>query len=476
MSYTRDDFLNALTAEVSNYPEAAQFYQAGDPRLLAQLGAMATMLAMLSQQIDVESMEPFIKSRDTTVLADASMKGILPFARPSRVSLTVQNTYTSDLVINVGRRFLDQSGHVYVAEQGVTIAQAQSGTVPVKQLTTRTYSHTVSGSTPFYPVQIPVSSDPDLIISGVLVSVAGTSYPYTPEFSNLAANAPGFTLETDEYRRLYAKFGWANTFGIQPANGTVIDFTIEETAGLLTLSAGAPFTFETSTGTADDLAKITLASVTFPGANPVDIQTLREWSNYPSTYDSNAVYLGNFDFLIRQNLSSLRFLSVWNEQLEEKVRGANLQNINRLFVSALMDGTDTTWLQSQITNIVAGADNSYYLKFLTPVETPLSVTIAAQVSVVHDLATVQNQIKQAVLALYGRDSAASKKGMLTLNYRLIYDTLKANVPALQDSSSDFQITLPAPPALLPEQYRYVSDTSLTVNVTQATYNDGLWSH
>jgi hypothetical protein len=29
---------------------------------------------------------------------------------------------------------------------------------------------------------------------------------------------------------------------------------------------------------------------------------------------------------------------------------------------------------------------------------------------------------------------------------------------------------------LPEQYRYVSADSLVVNVTQATYNDGMWSH
>uniref|UniRef100_UPI00215860CB hypothetical protein n=1 Tax=Klebsiella pneumoniae TaxID=573 RepID=UPI00215860CB len=87
--------------------------------------------------------------------------------------------------------------------------------------------------------------------SGLSVSIGGTIYPYTPEFANLGPNEPGFALETDEYRRLYAKFGWENTFGVQPPNGAVITLTIEETYGENVLSAGAVFTFESITTQAD---------------------------------------------------------------------------------------------------------------------------------------------------------------------------------------------------------------------------------
>jgi hypothetical protein len=476
MALTRDDLLAALTAEITDRPTAALFFQAGDPRLLSQMGALATMLAGVSEQIDLAQTEPFQKTRDTTVLADATMKGILPFGRPPRMTLTVANPGTSAVPIVTGRTLFDQYGRSYTTEVGATIAAGGTGTITVKQMTTRKFSLGVANSTPFYAIQIPQNADTDLCISGVYVSIAGVSYPFTTEFANLAANEPGFTLETDEQRRLFVKFGWANTFGVQPASGTVVDFIVEETYGATDLAVNAAFTFESAPTSADRLLTFKLASVIFPGADPVDIDTLRQWAQYPSGYDASAVYLGNFDFLVRRNLFPLRFLSVWNEQVEEAVRGANVQNINRLFVSALMDGVDPTWMQTEIKRIIAAADDSYWVKFVPAVETELPMTVNAQVSVVHDTGDVTAKIRSQVYALYGRDAPAAKQGMLRLNSKRVTEALKKNIVALQDEGADFQVSIPDQSGAKPEQYRYVSEASLTVNVTQATYNDGMWSH
>jgi hypothetical protein len=478
MAYTLADFQAAIAAEISNYPLAAQLYQAGDPRLLAQLGANATMLAMVSQQLDIQSMEPFVKARDTTVLADATLKGILPFARPARVTLTVENVDKANkLTISIGRRFTGEQGRVYVAETGVVINPGATGTVTARQMTTRTFRHVVAGSVPFYSVQIPQPTDSEQEISGVLVSIGGVPYPYTPEFSNLAANEPGFVIETDEQRRLFAKFGWKDTFGVQPGNGAAIDFIIEETYGVSSLAVAQPFTFESASLPADQIAKIRLESVIFPGANPVDIQTMREWAQYPSTYDSSAVYLGNFDFLVRRNLPNIRFLSVWNEQIEESVRGPSVKNINCLFVAALMDGATVAWLRSQISQIIGNADDSYRIRFIDRVEVEVPITVNAQVSVVHDPDDVKAKIKSVLLGLYGRDAAVVKQGMVLPNHKRIYDALRNGIPALQDAASDVQISIPSPdPAVMPEHYRYMSEASMTVSVTQSTYNSGLFSH
>ncbi|WP_454056822.1 hypothetical protein [Cupriavidus sp. Marseille-Q8015] len=476
MAYTRDEFMTALVSELTSKPLAASMYQAGDPLLLAQLGAQATMLAMVSSQIDIESLEAFNKVRDTTVLADATMKGILPFGRCPRVTLACQNEGLTPIAVAVGRRFLDQNGKVWVAESAANIAPGATATIAVKQQTIRIEPHTVTNSVPFYQVQVPPNTDADMLISGLSVSIGGTIYPYTPEFANLGPNEPGFALETDEYRRLYAKFGWENTFGVQPPNGAVITLTIEETYGENVLSAGAVFTFESITTQADQFASIKLQAVTFAGANEVDVETLREWAQYPSTYDESAVYLGNFDFLIRRNLPSLRFLSVWNEQVEETVRGASVANINKLFIAASMDNVDTAWLQAEIRRIVMAADNSYSLKFVTPVETALPLTIDAQVSVVHDVGDVESKIRAVIYSMYGKGSQAAKRGFLQINTKRTSEKLKDQVVALQDDGADFQVRIGDLGAQLPEQYRYVSEASLTVNVRQATYNDGLWSH
>jgi hypothetical protein len=480
MAYSRDDFWTAVQAAAQDYPTAALYYQASDPRLLMSLSAQATMLAMLSSQIDVESVEAFNKTRDTTVLADAAMKGILPFAVPPRVTLTGKNPAAVPLNIVTGRRFLDSYGRVYVAESSVTIAAGGSGAVNAKQMTTRPLTHTVSNSAPFYPVQITPNTDTEQQISGLSVTVGGTLYPYTPEFANLLAGEPGYDLATDELRQLWVKFGWANTFGVQPSNGTEIDFVVEETYGALAVDVNAVFTLETTVDTNDRQATFAMTAVVNPGADPVDIDTLREWASVPPQYDSSAVYLGNFDALIRRNLNNLDFLSVWNEQVEETVRGGNINNINRLFVAfATSDGSDPTYIKTQIKKIIAAADDSYWVKFVDEVETPLPVTINAQVSVVHDPADVTAEIISEVLAIYGKGAAATKRGMLTLSTKKINSTLtdsKTGVVALQDDGSDLQIVIPASVGLLPEQYRYVTAASLTVNVTQATYNDGMWSH
>jgi hypothetical protein len=476
MAYTLEDFQAAIAAEVSNYPSAAQLYQAGDPRLLAQLGAMAAMLTMVSQQLDVESMEPFTKARDTTVLADATLRGILPFARPARVTLAVTNGSSAPLPISIGRRLIGPQSRVYVVETAANISPGATVTVSAKQLTTRTHSHTVANSMPFYSVKVPPSADAEQFISGVRVSIAGATFPYTPEFSNLGPNEAGFALETDQYRALHAKFGWANTFGVQPANGAVIDFVIEETGGLAELSANAPFVFESSTSPADLSAKVVLNAVVFPGSDPVDVSTLREQTRYPSTYDASAVYLGNFDFLVRRNLGVLRFLSIWNEQIEEKVRAPSFANINKLFITALMDDVTTAWLQAEITKIIQAADDSYRLQFVAPVEVEIPVIVNAQVSVVHDVEDTKAKIRAALIGMYGRDSAAAARGMLVLNRKKMYEETKRLVPALKDDSSDLEITLGALAVVKPEEYRYVSEASLTVNVSAATYNDGQWSH
>lgn len=208
--YTREDFRQVIADTISSYPVAAAYYKAGDPRLLSQLDAIATMCAMLSQQIEVAALEPAIMSRDATVLAVAALKGILPFARPALGTMTVTNPTTAPFTVAAGRVVLDSSGRPWVVQSGVTVPAGQSRTVPILQQTERSYVHTVTESRPFYQIEVTQPAQDQFIVSVALTRTADSvSFRYTPEYANVEPGDTSFVIETDEYRRVLISFGYA---------------------------------------------------------------------------------------------------------------------------------------------------------------------------------------------------------------------------------------------------------------------------
>lgn len=463
----KSKFQEAIAASISNYPTAAVLYRAKDPRLLAQLDAIATMLSMLSSEIGVAAAEPFTKARDVTVLADASIKGVLPFGSPAIAQLRVANATATPFAVLTGRRILDTQGRVYVVESGATIPANGSALVTAKQRTESSFDHTVTVGAPFYVIAIP-DRDPGRYPTDVkVVDSIGTQYTYSPEFLNVDIDQKVFHLFTDEQRQLFIEFGASGLTGFQPPAGEVFTVTVAETEGKIELPAGSKFAFEYTSSPAEIRATIALEEMLSLGSSPMDISTMREVANFPSIYDSSAVYLGNFDFLIRRNLSPFRFLSVWNEQIEEAVRGPSVDNINALFVSATKDGVATATLRAQIEAVVKAADDSYRFKWVTPVPQIIPVQITAIIPSVYDPVATAQQIKEIVLAEYGPDSNFSRKGQTRVLYRRLYDLITAGVQAVQSVTGDLIITVDDDDEIMPESYRYVSEASITVTVEQA---------
>jgi hypothetical protein len=478
--YLKSDFRDALVAAIASRPAAATAFQAGDPRLLAQLDANATMLAMLSQQLDVAEVEPFVKARAGTVMADAALKGVLPLGKPARVRVTVANPGGSSVSIGVGRGVVDGKGRRYSVEGSATIPAAGSATITAQQVTVRQITHTVAGSAPFYSVQVPASAAGD-VLTGIEVEDAGGPFTYTTEFCNVAPGARVFHVETDEYRRVFIRFGAEDAVaglvvGHQPNNGDVLTITLRECGGKVELEAESGFALEYVGNAAEGRLALTLDAVLAEGAGPPETDTLRMLARYPALHDANAVFLSNFDFLLRRHLTGVSFLSVWNEQIEEQARGANVANINKLFVSFLITGQTTTVSQNQIRQIIARADDSYKVQFVTRRTVQVPVTVTVQVSVVHDTADVEAQIRTALLAEYGAGSVNASLGLKTLvRFQQINQLLSERVVALQDQISDFNVTVGSTPAPLPEDYRYLSDASITVVVTRIQSSTGLWN-
>lgn len=475
---TKDQIQNAALSALSSFPTVAQYVQAGDPRVLAQIGAQAAMLAMLAEHVDVAQFEPFLKARDATVLADASLKGILPLARSCRLSLTATNQGGTPFALPAGRRIMDPKGRIYEVETAVTVPAGGTASVLCVQRTRRTQVHTVTTPTPFYTVQIADGSGGDQLEALQVTKQPGTAFTYAPEWFNVEPGDLAYQVETDERRRLWVLFGKAGVVGYQAQVGDVFELQVVECRGRIQdLAVGATFSFEYILTAEDGAISMALATVSDQGADQLTVQDLRLMSRYPAIYDHNAVYLGEFDLLLRRYINPVTFLSVWNEQIEETARGPNVLNMNTLFVAGIVPSMVEAAFQARVTELIERADDSYRIRFVPAVPTPVAVEVRATVSVVHDTATVQSQIRAAILGKYGEGAIEVSKGLANpVRYQAISKLLRDVVPALQDDQADFRVDVTQPAVLLPELFLHVSDASLTVVVERAQFNNGLWNY
>lgn len=461
---TTDEYMQAAINAITEYPAAALAYQVQDPRTMALLRAMATQLSMRSQEQDVAALEAFMPARDMTVYAAAAAKGVMPFGTSAQMTLKVQNVSGAPFSVLNARVLLDQQGRRYVTTQGATVAAGATASITVAQRTESSFTHIVSEFKGFYRIPIPAPDDGLYMTEIRVVHSNGTIFTYTPEFTNIDAGDTVFHLESDEYRQVAVVLGAPNIGGYVPSIGEKFTVTVALTEGEVILAADAPFVFEHATTVAESGAKVSLSSVQSTGANPLGVDELRELIAYPAMYDGNAVFQANFAFLLRRNLAPFRFLSVWNEQTEEEVRGANVKNMNTLFVAAQKDGVATATLQEQIARVILGADNSYKVRHVAVkvVEIPASITLT--VPDVYSADEVKKQATEIVLAEYGPESKWSKKGLGQVLNRRLVTKLQAGIVALQADDADIVAVINEQGTTLPESYRYISAASLTVNV------------
>lgn len=495
--FTKDDFLSALRNSVRAYPTINALYEAGDPRVIQPIAAMAMQLAMYSAQLETAQTELYEKTRSATILADAAMRGIVRKGRSARAKIKAVNSGATSYTIESGRNLVDSSGRMWRIETAATVpGNGGSATFEATQREVRTIEHTVSGSVPFYAIEIPQPEE-DSYLCQIAVSDANGSFEYRDRYINSDAGERIFHVEADDRQRVYVRFGYEDVVGIQPDDGHEITLEVSYTNGAITAEYGSPFSFEYTRTVNESSIDLSMESLLSAGEDPVSMTVLRDLAKYPSVYREDAVFLGEFGFLVRRNFPSLQFLSVWNECMEEQARGASVDNINALFVACLsatseeetleekgdstvqpkeIEEDDLTETQKEIERCILRADDSYRVRFFTPVISKIKMEINATVSTSYVVSDVREKIEEAILNEYGKESAASRRGQQQPLYRQVYELLKSAVPALSDGNADLTVTIDdgKTVGVRPEMWRFVDDTSLTVNVTTTNIIQHTW--
>lgn len=495
---TRNDLEARIVSSLDSYPEIAELYQAGDPATVWRVSAMADLISLLTQEIDIATIEPSIKSRDRSILADAVNKGILPIATPARHTLQVKNNWTGSQSLAQGRVITDNQGREWRLLSSVVVAAGETGEVDAEQSTVRTVAYTSSVSEIFHSVTLPITEDKHL--AGLVVQddeVVPNTFAYSPKWMNVEPLAYAYMLKTDTLRRLTVEFGDSTRAGITVAAGDSFNFTLTETYGELDAARLKEAALESIVSSAERSLKISFktAGVVRAGANPVTITQMRFLASYPSFYDENASFLGNFDFLARKHfITRTQFISVWNETIQERVYGTlSVQDINHLHLAVTPnDLGEQASIQDEIALLLGRADSLYSggIKSVsnvsgrviasTVVERAYGLVITGRLAAVHDLDSVKAQISGLLLAKYGKGEVAMSRWLPNgINLQEVATLLRTYIPAFQDRISDFTVSGEDLTAnnIKPHEWVYLSEGSIdTTGLTRSAESGGsLWT-
>ena len=292
---TQANFEARIVASLDDY-EIQERYNAQDPLVIQQIRAIAAFLALFSQEIDIAELEPFIKTRDRSIIADATNKGILPIGMPAQHILEVLNRSGNSISLSQGRQIEDNSGRPWRLLQSVTVSAGETGEVLAEQSEYREVQYLVQNTENFHRTQIKLQDD--LSLAGITVrDDQNNTYLHKKRWMNVAPLEMAFNLSTDSLRRIFIEFGDDERAGCTAKANQIFTLGILETYGDVDISRLKDASLVDVFNADEQRVSVRFkqSGAVRQGADPLNVSELRVLSSYPSLYDENAVFLGNFD-------------------------------------------------------------------------------------------------------------------------------------------------------------------------------------
>lgn len=472
LMYSQTDFEARLVATLTDF-EISERYQAQDPLVVQQVRSIATFMSMLSQDIDIATIEPFIKSRDRSIIADATNKGILPISTPCQHTLEINNRSANSVTLSQGRYVEDHSnGRLWRLLQSVTIDANSTGEVVAEQSEYREIAYTIPYAETFHKMQITLNDDQYL--AGILVRDDATPIANTlsikPRWMNVAPGDYAFNLTTDSLRRIFIEFGDSDRAGRTVQTGQVFKIGLFESYGDVDVARlkDASLTDVFTTDEHRISIRFKAGGLIRQGADPLSVAQLRVLASYPSLYDENAVFLENFDYFVRQKfMARSHFISVWNENIQERHYGVTWKDINHLHLAVVAkNSAEQSNLENEIVQLIGRADSLYRdrVRVHEAIEKAFEITITGRLAAVHDLESVKAQIKGLLIDRYGKTKLSASRWLINgFNMQEMSTLLRTNITAFQDNISDFSIATQNK-THKPHEWIFVTESSIVVNL------------
>lgn len=474
---TQADFEARIVAVLDDY-EILERYNAQDPIVLRFLRSIAAFLSLFSQEVDISEIEPFIKTRDRSIIADATNKGILPIGMPTQHVLEVLNRSANSITLSQGRMIEDNSGsRPWRLLQSVTVNAGETGEVLVEQSEYREVQYTVQSTENFHRVELQLRDD--LSLAGITVrDNSNQAYQLKKRWMNVEPLEYAFNLTTDSLRRIFIEFGDDERAGRTAQANQVFTFGILETYGDVDVSRlkDASLLDVLTTDETKVSVRFKQGGIVRQGADPLNISQLRVLATYPALYDENAVFLGNFDYSVRQKfMARCHYIAVWNENEQDRYYGVTYHDINHLHIAVVAkNNAEQANLETEIIQYIGLLDSLYKdrVRVHAVVEKPFNITLNGRLAAVHDLDGVKAQIKGLLVDRYGRTKLSASRWLVNgFNTQGISTQLRTNIVAFQDNISDFSLNVPVV-LNKPHEWVYISEPSITLNIERTAETSG----
>ena len=361
--------------------------------------------------------------------------------------------------------------------QSVTVNPGETGEVLVEQSEYREVQYTVQSTENFHRVELQLRDD--LSLAGITVrDNSNQAYQLKKRWMNVEPLEYAFNLTTDSLRRIFIEFGDDERAGRTAQANQVFTFGILETYGDVDVSRlkDASLLDVLTTDETKVSVRFKQGGIVRQGADPLNISQLRVLATYPALYDENAVFLGNFDYSVRQKfMARCHYIAVWNENEQDRYYGVTYQDINHLHIAVVAkNNAEQANLETEIIQYIGLLDSLYKdrVRVHAVVEKPFNITLNGRLAAVHDLDGVKAQINGLLVDRYGRTKLSASRWLVNgFNTQGISTQLRTNIVAFQDNISDFSLNVPVV-LNKPHEWVYIAEPSITLNIERTAETSG----
>ncbi|MBQ7609107.1 MAG: hypothetical protein IJU76_14250 [Desulfovibrionaceae bacterium] len=346
-----------------------------------------------------------------------------PIAPTGKATFT--NTGENPFTLLRNREFQSTTQEVYTLEETIVVEPRASVEATVTQRSREVVTFTIEEEKPFYEYLFGRDISPNIVGFKVFVAEDGENYVEW-QYSRELHNAYSTSLVYDEYYHFTDQIGirFGNgDFGKIPPQGSKVQVELVLTEGDTILLEKQPlYPMEEITDSLGLVGSVqaAISETVQHGKAQEGTEEMRRNLHYASVYNERLVWDNDYKYFLRRRYPDIVFAVAWGEEEAEKMWGANVEWINRIWLCAYSPSRDMKDLVLEAVREVPFLCRNF--EWHDPEHVFFTVQITGKVLKDCVISEVLEAITTNLTLAYGRDSSERRE---TVYLHEIYDLVYA---------------------------------------------------